>query len=164
MDLQDRIDYERTERRLEQEEREGHAAIYADVIPERLYPMSRKRIEQAGRDMEKARELGDYAKRSIEGGDDESARIYGRLAASRGGRVSQRQREEIQRLDTERRIDSCVYHIEQARATARGLEKDARDAERHGDFEVAKTLSHAAIMEWRRVELYQQELLDITRE
>ncbi len=114
--------------------------------------------------MEKARECGDYAKDSIERGDDDGAKAYAKLAASWGGRVSQRQLEEVHRLDTERKIDSCVYHIEQARATARGLEKDARDAERMGDFEVAKTLSHAALMEWRRLELYQQELLDLTRE
>jgi hypothetical protein len=164
MDRQDQTDLDRIERKAREEEREYRGSIYADLIPRRLNKMEHEALRAAGRDMEKAKECGDYAKRSIERGDDEGARIYGKLAASWGGRVSHRQLEEIQRKDREDKIDSCVYHIEQSRSQAKGLEKDARDAEKHGDFEVAKTLSHAAVREWRRVEFYQQHLLDLTRE
>lgn len=64
----------------------------------------------------------------------------------------------------EEKIDNCVYQIERHRCQAKAYENDARNAERNGDFDAAKALSHAAVLEWRRVEIFQGELLDLTRE
>lgn len=164
MDSQDRLDLDRIERRFAEEELEYFGAIYADVIPVSAYPLSYEAMQKAREDIERAVEHGRFSKDCIERGDEDGARSCAKLAAHHGGRVSERQLQEIKRLDLERKIDSCVYQIEHSRCQARGLEKDARDAEKHGDFEAAKTLSHAAVLEWRRVELYQEKLLDLTRE
>jgi len=61
-------------------------------------------------------------------------------------------------------MDSCVYTSNSTAVRLSHGRTYAKNAAQLRDLKNSRALMHAAMMEWRTVEAYQQTLLDLTRE
>jgi len=123
-----------------------------------------RRPTHAWEDLQEALRCTAFTKMAIANGDAEGAKAWATTAYKWGAKITKAEYEEIMRQEKERKMDNCVYSIELHKCQAKAWEKDSRDAAYYGDLKVARVLMNAAVKEWRTVEMFQQELLDLTRE
>jgi len=126
--------------------------------------MIMRRPTHAWEDLQEALRCTAFVKMAISNGDVDGAKSWATVAYKWGAKIKKEEYEEIMRQEKERKMDNCVYYIELHRCQAKSWEDDAKNAAHFGDLKNSRALLHAAMMEWRTVEAYQQTLLDLTRE